>query len=424
MSSFLVCSVPIHGHVTPLLEVARYLSRQGHRVRFLTGSRYRAKVEATGAAFLPLPPEADFDDTDIDAAFPDRVGRSGPAGIRYDLCTIFVRPAAAQLAAVDAAIAADPVDAMLAETVFLGAAAMLTRPPAQRPRVISLGITAMALRHPDVAPIGLGIPPWPGPVGRLRNRLLTAVSDRIVFAPVQRLAERLFREATGRPVGGLVLDWPARADALVQFTVPGFEYPRRGLPDTVHLVGPMNRGVVSDVPLPPWWGDLDGARPVVHVSQGTVANQDYGQLIRPTIEGLAGDDMLVVVSTGNRDVSTLDFPVPPNVRVGTYLPYDKLLPRTDVMVSNGGYGGVHYAMEHGVPLVVAGRTEDKIEVNARVSWSGVGIDLKTNRPSRDKVAAAVRRVLADPHYRAASAHIGAQIARSSGLARLAEIAVG
>ena len=36
------------------------------------------------------------------------------------------------------------------------------------------------------------------------------------------------------------------------------------------------------------------------------------------------------------------------------------------MLTNGGYGGVQYALAHGVPLVVAGDTEDKPEVAARV----------------------------------------------------------
>jgi MGT family glycosyltransferase len=417
MSSYLVCSVPVHGHVTPLLAVARHLVGEGHRVRFLTGARYRARVEATGATFLPLPREADFDDRDLDTAFPGRVGRTGVAGIRYDLCTVFLAPAGAQLAAVDAAIEAEPVDAVLAETLFAGAAALLCRP--ERPRVVNLGILPMSVRHPDVAPTGLGIRPMRGPFGRLRNAFLTAVSDRIVFAPVQRYAERVFFSATGRAIDGPVLDWTARADAVVQFTVPGFEYPRPGLADTVRFVGPMSHGATSDLPVPSWWSELDGMRPVVHVTQGTVANRDYGRLIRPAVEGLAYDDVLMVVSTGGRDVSTLDFPLPANVRVAPYLPYDKLLPRTDVMISNGGYGGVHYAMEHGVPLVVAGKTEDKVEVAARVGWSGVGIDLRTDRPAPDDVAVAVRRVLADPRYRTASARIGAEIARSPGVAGVA-----
>jgi len=45
--SLLVCSTPVHGHVTPLLAVARTLVASGHTVRFLTGTRYRAAVEET-----------------------------------------------------------------------------------------------------------------------------------------------------------------------------------------------------------------------------------------------------------------------------------------------------------------------------------------------------------------------------------------
>jgi UDP:flavonoid glycosyltransferase YjiC (YdhE family) len=47
----------------------------------------------------------------------------------------------------------------------------------------------------------------------------------------------------------------------------------------------------------------------------------------------------------------------------------------------------------GVPLVVAGDTEDKPEVAARVTWSGVGITLRTGRPRPDRLRAAVRRRL-------------------------------
>ncbi len=48
-----------------------------------------------------------------------------------------------------------------------------------------------------------------------------------------------------------------------------------------------------------------------------------------------------------------------------FIPFDRLLPQVDVFVANGGYGGVQLALSHGVPIVGAGRTEDKIEVNAR-----------------------------------------------------------
>jgi len=415
----LVCSTPVHGHIAPLVAVTRHLVASGHRVRFLTGARYRETVEAAGAEWLPLPAEADYDDRDMDAAFPGRVGLSGPAGIRNDLREIFLRPAPAQLAALDAAIAHDRPDAVLVESLFMGALLLLCR-PGDRPPVVNLGIVPLGIASRDTAPFGLGIPPKPGAGGRMRNAMLSFVAEKVIFGALQRYARELVTQAGGRMRGGF-MGSAALADALVQFTVPSFEYPRSDLPETVHFVGPVSRTTPSTTPLPEWWGDLDGTRPVVHVTQGTVANTDFGELIDPAITGLAGEDVLVVVSTGGREVPLRDYPA--NVRIAPYLPYDRLLPLVDVYVTNGGYGGVHYAMEHGVPLVTAGLTEDKIEVTARVAWSGVGIDLHSDRPTPEQVRDAVRCVIVEPSFRERSAAIGRDIIASPGLAGLESVLV-
>jgi UDP:flavonoid glycosyltransferase YjiC (YdhE family) len=56
-------------------------------------------------------------------------------------------------------------------------------------------------------------------------------------------------------------------------------------------------------------------------------------------------------------------------------------------------------MSFGIPLVAAGLTEDKADVNARVAWSGVGINLATNEPTPQALREAVRTVLDKPNYR-------------------------
>ena len=103
--------------------------------------------------------------------------------------------------------------------------------------------------------------------------------------------------------------------------------------------------------------------------------------------------MLVVATTGGPDPEPLRAGLPANARLERFIPHDRLLPHVDVMVTNGGYGGVQQALANGVPLVVAGDSEDKPEVAARVQWSGTGVNLHTGRPSPAMVAHAVRRVL-------------------------------
>lgn len=427
MASVLVCSSPLVGHVTPMLPVAAGLVARGHDVRFLTGQRYKDDVTKNGATFIPLPTEADFDDRNLDEAFPGRAGLKGPKGIRFDIKEIFMRPGQAQYAAVRAALKERPADAVLAESLFMGAALLLTDPPSSRPAIVNCGIVPLSLASKDTAPYGLGISPTAGPVGRLRNRVLQTLTEKLVFGRVQKYADAIALGTTGSPFPAFFMDWPRTADCLVQFTVPEFEYPRSDLPATVHFVGPVSQSAkgaadgFAGSSLPDWWEELDAGRPVVHVTQGTVANRDFDDLIRPAIDGLANDDVLVVVSTGGRPAESLTGPLPGNVRVAAYLPYDELLAKTDVFVTNGGYGGVQFALRHGVPLVVAGETEEKTEVCARVAWSGAGINLRTNRAAPDAVAKAVRRVLEDGSYREASSRIGSSIRRSRGVDELAGI---
>jgi UDP:flavonoid glycosyltransferase YjiC (YdhE family) len=62
MATYLVCSSPIHGHVSPMLAIAKHLVACGHDVSVLTGSRFRQDIENAGATPRALQGLADFDD--------------------------------------------------------------------------------------------------------------------------------------------------------------------------------------------------------------------------------------------------------------------------------------------------------------------------------------------------------------------------
>jgi UDP:flavonoid glycosyltransferase YjiC (YdhE family) len=420
MASILFAAVPVHGHVTPLLTVARHFVARGDRVRFLTGSRFTDVVKSTGAQHIPLPAEADYDDRqDWDQTFPERVRLKGAHAIAFDVEHVFVRPARAQHDAVTALYRDQSTDALLTDPAFVGGAFVLSHSLGDRPPIVVCGVLPLTIASRDTAPYGMGLTPMPGPLGHLRNALLNRLAARTVFARGQQVADETNRQLVGRPLPYPVLDWPRHAEAIAQFTVPEFEYPRSDAPSTLHFVGPLS-ATGSQAPLPPWWDDLDGSRPVVHVTQGTIANGDYRQVIAPTLDGLAEDDVLVVVSTGGRPVETLP-PLPANARAATYLPYEALLPRIDAFVTNGGYGGVHWALRYGVPIVTSSGHEDKPEVAARVAWSGVGRRLKTETPSPADVRRAVRSVLREPHYRANAQAIATRMSHAGGMPQLARL---
>lgn len=390
-----------------MLGVARRLVARGHRVRFLTGPKYADAVRAAGAGFLPLGPGADEPPKSTDG--------TGLQTIRDGVRLLVIDPAQGQYEPLMAAIAAEPADAVLAEISFMAASMLARQPRESRPPVIACGILPLTLSSRDCAPFGMGLNPGSGPASRLRNRALNWFMANFALKDTQRQVNEKMRELGGvEPDGSFFLDWARNADLLAQFTVEEFEYPRSDAPDNLRFFGPMARHGVSGGAKPDWWGDLDGARPVVYVTQGTVSNEDFTALVGPTLEGLAGEDVAVVVSTGRRPLAALP-PLPANARAAEFLPDAELLPKVAVYVTNGGYGGLHYAMENGVPIVIAGDTEDKPEGAARVAWAGAGINLRTGRPKPEAIRDAVRKVLGDGRYRAGSRRIGAAIAASPGV---------
>lgn len=413
MSHFLLPSTPIYGHLTPMVAVGCGLAERGHRVTVLTGRHYAGLVTDAGLDFLPLNAEADYDDSRLEDWLPERGRHRGLAAGRYDILNLFVRPLAAQHTALQAAVAGGRFDGVVCEAAFLGVLPLLAAPRHERLPVVGVSATPLALTSVDCAPFGSGLEPGSSAHTRRRNRFISAVLQAGPLRPVQTALRAALASVGAPPPEGNYFDQATRFDLTFQLATPGIEYPRRELPPTVRFVGPLRLPVPS-APLPSWWEDLEGSRPVVHLTQGTMANLDLSRLMVPALRGLASEDVLVVAATGGRPVAQLEEqlggPLPDNARVATFLPYDRLLPRTAAMVTNGDFGGVQQALAAGVPLVVAGTTEDKPEVAARVSWAGAGLNLRAGTPSPARIRRAVLRLLEDPGYAGAAERLRAEIA--------------
>lgn len=407
----LVATVPMTGHVRPMAALVRALCARGHAVAWQAGRKFESLVRGSGADFLPMAADTDWDDADLEAAFPVLRGRRGLSRIKAHLDALFIAPAPRQWRALEAACDAFRPDALLADQAHLGAALLHEK------RALpwaTLGVSALGLPDEDTAPFGSGLPPARNDAGRRLNRLLNALILRGLFAGTNA-AWRRARAAAGLAPRGQTYFEVASPQLYLQPTVPGFEYPRRALPPQVHFIGPLwPREAAPPTALPAWWADVAAARrlgrPVVLVTQGTLATR-VEELIVPALRALAHEDMLVVATAAPaRVAAALGGALPDNARLAPFVPYGALLPLLSAVVTNGGYGGVQQALAHGLPLVVAGGSEEKPEIAARVAWSGAGVDLRTGRPSARAVREAVRRVLAEPGFRARAGALAAEMA--------------
>ncbi|GAA3556160.1 glycosyltransferase [Microlunatus spumicola] len=411
MTKVLLLSSPIFGHVSPVLALGRGLRRRGHEVTILTGSKYAASAAGAGLDFLPLPPEVDYDDADVEAWLPKREHRTRIAAGRYDITGLFVRPLGPQHRALERALASRRYDAVVADTAFLGVVPLLVG-PGPRPPVFGISITPLSLTSPDVAPFGSGLAPGRTAVSRMRNRQIDFILRHGPLRPLQTALDAQLAALGLPPAPVGYFDVAGLFDRTFHLSVPGLEYPRRDLPTSIVFTGPLppRRPDLACEP----WSPPPGDAPVVHVTQGTFANADPTALLVPCLEALADEPVRVVATTGGRPVeevvARLGGGLPANAEVAELVGYDDLLPHTAAMVTNGGWGGVQQALAAGVPVVVAGSTEEKPEVAARVAWSGAGINLGTGRPSPRRIRHAVRHALRRPRHHEAAQRLRAEFA--------------
>jgi UDP:flavonoid glycosyltransferase YjiC (YdhE family) len=417
MARIVVASMPFAGHVGPMAAVAGELLSRGHEVVAYTGAKYAQRFQAVGAQWLPWERATDFDDSDLAATFPPVGDGKGLRGGLANVQHVLLGTGAGQAADLLAEASRKAVDAFVTDHLAFGVA--LAGETLGLPWA-SVTVTPLPLESRDLPPPGFPAMPATGALGRTRDRVLRAMVHAMAGRIVDPMLNRM-RASAGLAATSGGMDSLLSPHLVLAQGVPGLEYPRSDLPSYVHFVGRL-AGTPSSQELPAWWPDIAAARaegvPIVHVTQGTL-DVDFTDLMRPAIAGLADERVLVVCTTGGASVSALG-PVPKNVRAAQFLPHDQLLPLTDVMVTNGGWGGVLAALHFGVPLIVGGASLDKPEVARRVAWSGVGKNLHTGKPSAARIRRAVGQVLAEPELARRAGELGREMAAAGGAAAAAD----
>ena len=389
---FLIATMAVPGHAAPFVPLVRALLRRGHEVMWY-GSRYfQASIEASGARFAPIRTGVDFGDSQYDRHFPERAKYSGLKQVVFDFEKLFVDSIPGMLQDLTAILDEYAADVLIGDPAV---AAMRILSDTKGFPAAVLNITVVGLESRDMAAFGLGLPFNNSLLGRLRNRLSYLLVDHIVFRPVNR-RYRALATRHGWPIRPFR---PSAAEHLhLQPMVPSFEYPISDMPPQLHFIGVLLPDAPVSFKPPAWWNEvLQSGKRIVLVTQGTIAT-NADELIRPTLEALADEDLWVIATTGGKRGDELGFAIPANAVVEPFVPFVTLMPHVTAFVTNGGYGGICIALASGVPVISAGTTEDKMEVGNRVAYSGVGLNLKTSRPKVAQIRSAVRALLSEPSY--------------------------
>src|SRR4051812_24386964 len=176
MARFLFAAMPADGHLSPLLPVVRELRNHGHDAAVISGDRYRDRIEAAGAVFLPMLEAREIDAGNLDAQFPGRAETKGLGRFKFDMREIFIAGVPGQLADLEHHADAFAPDVVVVEPAWGGAANILHQ--RRGTPWVTVGISVLMLPSRDTPPFGLGLQPARGALGRARDKALYALIDR------------------------------------------------------------------------------------------------------------------------------------------------------------------------------------------------------------------------------------------------------
>jgi UDP:flavonoid glycosyltransferase YjiC (YdhE family) len=392
----LFATMPFDGHFKPLTSIAMHLKEQGHDVRWYAGPSYASKLTDLGIPHFPFQRAREVSGENIAELFPERAGLKGPKQLSFDMEQVFVANVEHHYRDLLDVHASFPFDAFVCDAALYAAPLVAAK---LNPRIYSIGVGPFVATSDDPPPF-FGLKPARTIVDKLVHRITRALLYSTMGRGVKTYNRLLASEGLQPVTVAEWIDLSHRcATYYFQSGVPGFDYPREDLPSNVKFVGPLfpyKKSAVLPVELEE---KLQGYRSVIIVSQGTVDNADAEKLFVPALEALKGSEHLVIATTGGKNTEELRRRYPQaNVVIEDFVDFALLFEHANLFICNGGYGSILLALSKGVPVLSAGVREGKNDINARIDYFGYGVDLKTERPTPEKIANGVIRVLGDKRF--------------------------
>jgi MGT family glycosyltransferase len=392
------------GNVPPELGAVGRLVDRGHIVTVLAEDSVAREVRAAGASLRPWVQAPNR---------PDRRRENDPARdweckypwqlIERLIATLFVGPGSAYAHDVRDALAETHPDLVICSMFCLGG--MVAAEAAGVPFDVLLP-NVYPLPAKGLPPFGIGLHPARGAVGRLRDRAVNVLIERLWDSKGLAGLNALRAQHGLTPLAHF-LDQVRRARRQLVLTSAAFDF-AAVLPSGARYVGPVLDDPVwaEDVP----WTPPGGSKPLVLVAMSSTFQDQIGSLQR-VVDALETLPVRGLVTTGPAiDPSTLRPRA--NVTVVAGAPHREVLRHAALVVTHAGHGTVMKALAAGVPMVLLPHGRDQADTAARVTSRGAGIVLK--RTARSGVIAdAVRRVLENGSYRVSAQHLGDAVRRDA-----------
>lgn len=365
----LISTWPAHGHLLPLVPLARAAERAGHSVVIASGSEGVAEARRRGFVTWDVAPSR----TEAEAAFRAAVPDLGTIATERRMATVIAEHFGA--------------------AAFRRAEHLVPRACEWRPDVVVHPITELA-----------------GAIAAARTGAVDVVHG---LGPLPREAWTWF----GARFPDLCRAWdvPDLADTVLDTTYVD-DCPPSLQPDAVAdfhrrvRVRPSGGEVLPGERLP-WSDEAMAALPferTVHLTLGTLFH-GATEVFETALAGLSRLGVNVVVTVGPGTDPRRLGPQPEHVLVAEFAPHALLLPRCDALVTQGGAGTILSALCHGLPHLILPQGADQFVNAATAEAAGVALALTPDARTAYSAAGATERLLTEPSFRRSAQRIRAEI---------------
>jgi MGT family glycosyltransferase len=417
MSRFLVTLWPFTGHLLPQMAIAGALRERGHEVAFFSGEAVRERVASEGFELFP------FERLDQERAFRNMRAIEAGGRIRPVLRDWLVETIPDQLTDVRHVLERWRPDVIATDLSLWGPIVVLHE---AEPIPVALSSTFMGplIPGPQAPAWGFGLRAPRTARARAINGAISRLTE-LAGRGLRRRVDEIRAEHGLGPLPEPVNRYTARLPLYLVGNVRELDYNRRDLPPSVHYVGNCIWYPSTPPETAEALADIRTDRPWVHVADSTLASGEP-RLLQAAVEGLAGEPLEVLISTGGgRAPEGLGLgALPQNVHVARWYDHGELLPRCAALVTVGGKATVLAAAEARVPMVVVPTTWDKPDNARRVTHAGAGVRVPARRCTPERLRAAVRQVLAEPRYRIGAHRLAALLAAAPGADEAARLLEG
>lgn len=422
----LFASIPLVGHLNPLLLQAEELARRGWRIAVASTTEARAHVEERlpGVRFIDLGPQS------VQMGTLQQVESDASANPSFLLGGLKMMAWANSNWAVFydglmRELTANPPNVMVVDLASTGAmdAAETCRVPMVVNNAFILPVLPPALfPAADDVPLlfsrtsvhAMGLP------HRLLYPIVRPAWAAVVASTFGREVNRYRRSRNLSPID---VNLRHRKDLILTNSAFGLEY-SRPLPPNVHMVGPMLPR--AEGPLPAEYDRwLGGGLPVVFANLGTVAVPSESQ-VRKLCSALTSNKFRTLWVLRGKARSYLPSSLPANMRVESWVPSQLGVlrhPNVRVFLSHCGINSAHESIEGETPIVGIPMLADQLDMAIRIKDAGVGLYVDKRNFSVAKLSQCIANVLSDPKYALPIPHLKSSFRLAGGVARAADLIV-